>query len=674
MEHLDFTLFAEPVNAKFLQLVNDKSVVLAYTATDSDVLYDLYLSSYPQNLNTVFRTRRHYDGSYDRNYIKRLGSLVAVKADGSVDSIWNVKVPDYFQAVADAMHNAVTQSTPTTIFLTDSKVAGSKPSKDSALDITWSHFYSVIPDQYVTKGEIGALTGKFNEDVGVFTRGLNELSLNSLETVLELINANSLYRGTEHKPAVVNFIEHKKKFAKIPAEKQGAYIIHTAKTVGPAVRFKNTVIGTLVEDLSAGVELEKAVASFEKKVAPENYKRPTALVTPRMIEDAQAKIEELGLTSALSRRHAKVLDIPIEHVKFTNQVQIALNVFDDLKDDVKSLVKAQSLSKVEEISLDHFLEHILPTSKTVEVLFENKHSNNLMSLLTAVDTDAAQLFKWDNNFSWSYNGEVADSMKERVKAFGGKAEGELRFSIQWNEPNEPNSNDLDAHAYEPNGGHIYFANNRERSSGTLDVDIRDPNGKIAVENIIYTDRSKMPEGVYTLKVHNFSQRGTSKGFSAEVEFDGTIFSFYHGDKIPNSGYITVAEVEFSKQNGFKMLSSLTGNHQSKQVWGLDTNRWVTVNNILLSPNAWNQEQRTGNEHLFFIIDNCKNPDSARGIYNEFLRPEFEPNRKVFELLGDKTKAAPSSEQASGLGFSSTRRDKVTVRVTGKTQRTFVINL
>ena len=78
--------------------------------------------------------------------------------------------------------------------------------------------------------------------------------------------------------------------------------------------------------------------------------------------------------------------------------------------------------------------------------------------------------------------------------------------------------------------------------------------------------------------------------------------------------------------------------------------------------------------MFFIIDNCKNPDSARGIYNEFLRPEFEPNRKVFELLGDKTKAAPSSEQASGLGFSSTRRDKVTVRVTGKTQRTFVVNL
>jgi hypothetical protein len=138
-------------------------------------------------------------------------------------------------------------------------------------------------------------------------------------------------------------------------------------------------------------------------------------------------------------------------------------------------------------------------------------------------------------------------------------------------------------------------------------------------------------------------------------------------------WVTVAEATL-KDSKFTIEHKLDSSATSKNVWGLDTNRWVKVNNILLSPNVWNEEKRTGNEHLFFIIDSCKNPDSARGIYNEFLRPEFEANRKVFELLGNKTKAAPTDNQASGLGFSSTRRDKVTVRVTGKTQRTFVINL
>ena len=52
-------------------------------------------------------------------------------------------------------------------------------------------------------------------------------------------------------------------------------------------RFRNTVIGTLVQDLSAGVDLEVAVKSYETKVAPQNYKRPTALITKAMVESAK---------------------------------------------------------------------------------------------------------------------------------------------------------------------------------------------------------------------------------------------------------------------------------------------------------------------------------------------------------------------------------------------------
>lgn len=55
--------------------------------------------------------------------------------------------------------------------------------------------------------------------------------------------------------------------------------------------------------------VEKAVKSYENIMAPSNYKRPTALITKKQIEAAQKKVEELGLTDALPRRHARVEDI-----------------------------------------------------------------------------------------------------------------------------------------------------------------------------------------------------------------------------------------------------------------------------------------------------------------------------------------------------------------------------
>jgi len=66
-----------------------------------------------------------------------------------------------------------------------------------------------------------------------------------------------------------------------------------------------------------------------------------------------------------------------------------------------------------------------------------------------------------------------------------------------------------------------------------------------------------------------------------------------------------------------------------------------------------------------MLKGCKNPDATRGIYNEFLRSDLDQHRKVFEIVGSKTKCQPSDDQLSGLGFSSTRSDVVTIVVNGR---------
>jgi hypothetical protein len=89
--------------------------------------------------------------------------------------------------------------------------------------------------------------------------------------------------------------------------------------------------------------------------------------------------------------------------------------------------------------------------------------------------------------------------------------------------------------------------------------------------------------------------------------------------------------------------------------------------VMLSPNHWDG-QEIGNKHWFFILDECRNPDPVRGLYNEFLTQEFWEHRKVFEVLGAKLQAPYSEEQMSGVGFSSTVRNSVLAKVSGAFNR------
>ena len=206
----------------------------------------------------------------------------------------------------------------------------------------------------------------------------------------------------------------------------------------------------------------------------------------------------------------------------------------------------------------------------------------------------------------------------------------------------------------------------------LDVDIVHPDTtQVAVENITWVDKGRMPEGVYELYVNNYNHRGGRNGFRAEIEFNGSILSFDYNQDLPNNADIEVAQIKFSKTEGFSVVSSLPNTKSSKEVWGVKTNSFVKVSAMMLSPNFWD-EQTIGNKHYMFILDECNNPDDTRGLYNEFLKNELTPHRKVFEVLSSKLKCKHSIDQLSGVGFSSTQENSIVCRVTGNFTRTLKI--
>jgi hypothetical protein len=166
-----------------------------------------------------------------------------------------------------------------------------------------------------------------------------------------------------------------------------------------AARIRNTAIGTLLIDLSDEMDLEIAVRKFETSImAPGGYKRPTALVSKAMVEKARAKVAELGIGDALERRHARLSDISISDVVFADRS--ARNVMGDVFDLVPTkATKVKTLDKVETVGIDTFLNDMVPNVESMEVMLENEHIPNLMSLIAPQHKNAKLLFKWGNGFS-----------------------------------------------------------------------------------------------------------------------------------------------------------------------------------------------------------------------------------------------------------------------------------
>ena len=663
----------------FAEMTKD-STELFEVGLDKDKLWDLYLESFPPEKNKIFRERREHDCSCCRHFIKTMGNVVAIK-NGKVISLWDFDIEgdDTYEPSIKAMREYVHECAIRDVFCTKERRIGTEYNReltDGQLR-TWEHFYADIPerfvlDYYTSKAEE---QGQSRDTRNVFKRSLDEITEEAVNVVLELIAQGSLYRGEEHKGVLEKFASYQVRYNQLTNEQKEIFAWEYASEAGMAIgRIKNHSIGTLLTDISEGVDLDRAVKSYEAIVAPANYKRPKAIFTKRMLEDAKKTISDLGYMDSLKRRYATLDDITVNNILFSNRDSAkrisGADIFDEMAASVA--INPKKFNKVEEINIESFIENVLPTAQEIEVLFENRLASNMMSLIAPENKDSKTMFKWDNNFCWAYAGNIADSMKERVKAAGGSVTGDLRFSIQWNEDGTDNC-DLDAHCITPiKDDEIYYSHKQSVTHGELDVDIIDPHGKIAVENITWANRNNMKDGIYKFYVHQFGGNARN-GFRAEIEFDGQIYSFDYSHSMRLKEKVAVAEVTL--KNGQFTIKPLLSekNVSSREVWGLNTNQFVPVSVVMYSPNYWDEQKGIGNKHYFFMLKDCVNPETPNGFYNEFLNNELDKHKRVMEALGSKLAVTNADDQLSGIGFSSTKRNSIIVKVKGKTERTLKIN-
>jgi hypothetical protein len=641
----------------------EQGTTLFYTTVDKEELWQRYLGSFPEV------ERDQYNCSNCRKFIKDVGNVVAIK-DNKLVSLWDIEVElsdPIFNIVARNLSELVKFHPIDCVYLSDLDRLVDK-SLDG--DVIREHLFIDIPLwAKVTRDVKESRKSQVRSSKDVFLRGLEELSDVAIEKVVSLMEEGALYRGEEYRGVLEEFYRHKKVFNSLPESERGNYVwLESVRGNLGMVRIRNTAIGTLLVDLSESQLLWDALRKFERGVmAPTNFKRPKGIRTEKEAILARKEVERLGLTSSLGRRYAQMDDISINDILYVDKDsrgQLKGDVFDDIISTLPANGKHKEFKGVEEISIERFVEDVLPKASSVELMVEDAHLKNLVSIIAPIGPESGNLFKWNNRFSWAYRGGVADSLKEKVKAKGGNVTGDLCCRLAWY-----NYDDLDLHMVEPDGAHVFY-NNKRSKAGMLDVDMNAGGSKSrdAVENIFYRDKREMSEGVYELYVNQYLRREDRDiGFDVEIEFNGDIMHFKYDQEV--SGKVLVAKFRYTHDGGYKVIKSLGQSSGSKGVWGVTANKFHKVIISMLSPNHWESSgSGMGNKHYMFILDSCKNPESARGFFNEFLHDKFHGHRKVFEELGARMRAEYNENQLSGLGFSSTVRADIICKVSGGVNR------
>lgn len=707
---MTFKQFNDKVQTQFEQMQEN---LLFRLNVSGQQIWDAYISGFKPEENPIFRDPESssHQCNNDENFIRRYGNIVAIK-DNKIVTMFDIDVvgTEYENTTKNIQKLLSTAKVVDVFFETFNELNGlpyekctktqpkyqlgyvktlkkytqEEADKFGVVNTTdiyeFHHFHTFLATKFVDKTgkSVESIMGDYRSNNDVFVRAMKEIPLDTLELVRDLILQGSLLNGDAHLEKVKTFIWLKTEYDSIAAKEKENWCWNTSYGL-PIAKFRNELIGTLCVELAEGEELNTACLTWNKRVDPANYMKAKAPITQRQIQEAEKFIIENGYVESFDRRFATIDDInvsEIKHMNVSDKAEKPAGLFAGVKPAVSTRHKRSEFDGVEEVSVEKFMKDVLPTCTSIEVFLENRLENNLVTMTTANNPDSKKIFKWNNNYSWSYNGNLTGKsmIDQEVKEKGGVVDAPFTFAGIWGDNNGDNS-DLDLWCEQPDKQRIGFNSGFRKDSGNsfsncggqLDVDNRGHGSSVKVENIYFKNLSKLKPGVYNLWVHQYAACN-SQGFQAQIKINGETYHYSYNRAV--TGTVNVAEVTY-KNGEFTIKHLLPETHSNKDLWGLKTGEFQKVNLVCLSPNHWG-DNNSGNKHYFFMLEGCKSDIPMRGFHNENLNGDLLEHRKVMEVLADTRKLEPTSKQLAGLGFNATVNDHLIVKLTGSHKRTIKI--
>jgi len=246
-----------------------------YCKIDRDVIWEHYLSGFEDP-----EVRQSFNCNCCKSFIRQFGGLVFINEDLTKTTIWDMYDVDCHPIYHHSLENLsrYVQDLPITdMWYTHHKFSGTDKSRDNVRDIYWYHLSFPTPQRFIKKEkEIPTILGNLRSTKQVFHRALEEITIDSVETVLDLIRQNSLYRGAEFEGLLKAFQSVKDRYDSVkdryddnPTGYDDYFVWYNLQK-STCTNIRNSAIGQLLQDLSEGRDLDEAVTAFEKMVAPAN--------------------------------------------------------------------------------------------------------------------------------------------------------------------------------------------------------------------------------------------------------------------------------------------------------------------------------------------------------------------------------------------------------------------
>lgn len=397
----EFDAFAQASHANFASVVAAHGPHLF--TVDAGDLFAAYLENLPAE------ERQHHTCHCCRRFIEQYGNLAAITADGLlIPVMWNLSgVPDLYSGAVHAMASMVSRGRVTGVFLSKEATWGTPQTG------TWTHFAQRPPvalihrNRALTPGQ--AMAAK-REDFGTLNRGIAEFSRDHVAQALTLLEADALYRAEKViGPARWLLQLHDARDGKRGLARDNVTWLAVASAPVGFCTPRSSMVGTLLEDIAAGMNFATVKKRFDAKMNPLQYQRPQAPASAGNIAQAEKLVAELGLEPALHRRFARLEELQTVWTPTEVQKPDAKGgVFGHLQPKGEAKPAAMNVPP-QTITFEKFRRTVLPAAKQIE-FYLPPHSLNFCAMLTAVHADAPPILQWDseesrNPFSWYvYNG------------------------------------------------------------------------------------------------------------------------------------------------------------------------------------------------------------------------------------------------------------------------------